>query len=69
MFPKPLMTSGSTGAKKLGIGRGRGANQHGALREFCEKSSVTSVHTASDFSYLNHISMMDGHGTQITLWS
>ena len=63
MFPKPLMTSGSKGAKKLGIGRGRGLNQHGTVREFCEKSSVTSVHAASDFSYRNHISMIDGHGT------
>lgn len=66
MFPKPLMASGSMGAKKLGMGRGRGPNQHGAMGELCEKSSVTSIHAASGFSYLNRISMMDGHGLQIT---
>lgn len=66
MFPKPLMASGSMEAKKLGMGQGQGA-----IGELCEKL-ISHFHPrgslASGFSFLNHISVMDGRGTQITLW-
>lgn len=65
MFPKPLMSSGSMGTKKLEMGQGQGA-MGGSMKIHLPFPSTGLW--ASGFSYLNLISMMDGWGTQITLW-